>query len=306
MTPSGRIHSRFERGPDHARQDGMCRLLGILAAGPMPFVTCLRTARRSLASVSHEHPDGWGAAVLGASGAWSIQKPPLSEPAAHPNARFTVSARQCPSLSASFDDPYGVPISAILFGGRRARVAPLVYEARDWAHGVYVGATLVSETTAAATGDVGVPRNDPMAMLPFCGYNMGEYFGHWLSMGRRLVTQPRIFHVNGFRTDDHGKLLWPGFGDNIRVLHWIMERIAGRGAVRTTPIGNVPSAAALDVRGLGLSRAQLDALLAVDPQAWLAEIQQNETFLRSLGDRFPAALRAEHEALRDRLRASIS
>jgi phosphoenolpyruvate carboxykinase (GTP) len=227
-------------------------------------------------------------------------------PAAHPNSRFTVSARQCPSVGRSFDDPRGVPISAILFGGRRAKLAPLVYEARDWSHGVYVGATLVSETTAAATGAVGVPRNDPMAMLPFCGYNVADYFGHWLSMGRRLVTQPRIFHVNWFRTDDDGKVLWPGFGDNVRVLDWIVERVAGRAPARATAIGNLPAAGSLDVTGLDLAPAQLEALLSVDPQSWLAELQQNEVFLGKLGERLPPALWDEHRSLRDRLRASIS
>ncbi len=228
------------------------------------------------------------------------------DPAAHPNSRFTVSARQCPSIGASFDDPRGVPISAILFGGRRAKLAPLVYEARDWAHGVYVGATLVSETTAAATGAVGIPRNDPMAMLPFCGYNVADYLDHWLSMGRRLVTPPRIFHVNWFKTGADGKILWPGFGDNVRVLDWIVERVAGRAPARSTAIGNLPTTESLDVSGLELPREHLEALLSVDPQSWLAEVEQNGAFLSKLGDRLPEALWNEHRSLRDRLRASIS
>lgn len=229
-----------------------------------------------------------------------------SETAAHPNARFTVAAKQCPSVGASFDDPRGVPISAILFGGRRAHLTPLVYEARDWAHGVYMGATLVSETTAAATGTTGIPRNDPMAMLPFCGYNMADYFGHWLSMGKRLVTPPKIFHVNWFRQDDGGAFLWPGFGENIRVLKWITERIAGRVPAHATPIGNVPTESAFDTAGLDVHAIDFDALTRIDPQSWLAELAQNEDFIRTFGDRFPSVLRREHDALRDRLRASIS
>jgi phosphoenolpyruvate carboxykinase (GTP) len=232
--------------------------------------------------------------------------PGSAEPAAHPNSRFTVSAKQCPSVGRAFDAPRGVPISAILFGGRRATLAPLVYEAHNWAHGVYVGATLVSETTAAATGAVGVPRNDPMAMLPFCGYNMADYFGHWLSMGRRLVHPPRIFHVNWFRTGDDGRFLWPGFGENARVLAWIVDRVAGRGAARSTPIGQVPPEGALDLSGLEISPADRDALSSIDPQSWLAEVEHNDAFLASFGDRLPAMLSHEHRALRDRLRASIS
>ena len=149
-----------------------------------------------------------------------------------------------------------MPISAILFGGRRARLTPLVYEARDWAHGVYLGATLVSETTAAATGAVGIPRNDPMAMLPFCGYNVGDYFAHWLSMGKRLVRPPRVFHVNWFRTGDDGKFLWPGFGENIRVLQWILERVDGAQGARSTPIGLVPTREAFNLEGLDVGPFQ--------------------------------------------------
>ncbi len=229
-----------------------------------------------------------------------------AEPAAHPNARFTVSARQCPSVGPSFDDPNGVPISAILFGGRRARVAPLVYEARDWAHGVYVGATLVSETTAAATGATGVPRNDPMAMLPFCGLNMGDYFSHWLSIGKRLTHAPRIFHVNWFRTSPEGKLLWPGFGENIRVLKWILERVERRQGARATPIGNVPTRDAFDLHGLDLGDQHFDELVRVDRGEWLAETERNGSFLERFGARLPSALRHEHELLRNRLYAAAS
>ena len=234
------------------------------------------------------------------------QKGQSTGPAAHPNARFTVAARQCPTVGASIADPRGVPISAIIFGGRRARLAPLVYEARDWNHGVYVGATLVSETTAAATGAVGVPRNDPMAMVPFCGYNMGDYFGHWLQMGKRLVNPPRIFHVNWFRTNEEGKFLWPGFGDNIRVLKWILERVDNRAPARATAIGNVPTADALDLAGLDLNVPRMDELLAVDPGAWLEELTRNGAFLQRFEDRLPSSLQAEHHALRDRLGRSAS
>ncbi len=229
-----------------------------------------------------------------------------SEAAAHPNARFTVAARQCPTVGTSFDHPKGVPISAIVFGGRRARLTPLVYEARDWVHGVYVGATLVSETTAAATGAVGVPRNDPMAMVPFCGLNMGDYFGHWLSMGKRLVHPPRIFHVNWFRTGDDGKFLWPGFGENIRVLQWILERAEGAGGARSCPIGHVPVRDSINLDGLDIGPERFEQLVAIDPQEWLAEATRNGTFLERFGDRLPRPLAREHEDLLRRLRIAIS
>jgi phosphoenolpyruvate carboxykinase (GTP) len=225
-----------------------------------------------------------------------------SEPAAHPNSRFTVAVEQCPSVGSGIFQAKGVPISAILFGGRRVELAPLVYEARDWAHGVYVGATLVSETTAAATGQVGVPRNDPMAMLPFCGYNMGDYFAHWLAIGRRLKDPPRIFHVNWFRTDRDGRFLWPGFGENIRVLEWILKRIEGQGqAARTTPIGHVPIHDGLDLRGLDVSPDLFEALVAVDRSAWLEEAERNLQFLWRLGPRLPDAILREHQSLVERL-----
>jgi phosphoenolpyruvate carboxykinase (GTP) len=223
-------------------------------------------------------------------------------PAAHPNSRFTVAAEQCPSVGRSFFEPRGVPISAILFGGRRAQLTPLVYEARDWAHGVYVGATLVSETTAAATGEVGVPRNDPMAMLPFCGYNMGDYFTHWLSIGRRLTHPPRVFHVNWFRTDRNGRFLWPGFGENIRVLDWILRRVEGADGATSTPLGYVPRPEALNLGGLGIDSDRYAALAAVDPGAWLEEAERNSAFLARFGDRLPGLVQREHENLIDRLR----
>jgi phosphoenolpyruvate carboxykinase (GTP) len=227
-------------------------------------------------------------------------------PAAHPNARFTVAAKQCPTVGKAFDDPRGVPISAIVFGGRRARLTPLVYEARSWAHGVYMGATLVSETTAAATGAVGVPRNDPMAMLPFCGFNMADYFEHWLAMGRRLNNPPRIFHVNWFRSGEHQKPLWPGFGENIRVLKWILERANGVSGARPTPIGTVPTSDALDLTGLDIGSDRFEELFAIDPRAWLAEVSRNGTFLDRFGDRLPMPLWREHGALLDRLRGAVS
>ena len=224
------------------------------------------------------------------------------EKGAHPNSRFTVSAKQCPSVTSTIDDPRGVPISAIVFGGRRAKTTPLVFESTSWQHGVYLGATMVSETTAAATGAVGVPRNDPMAMLPFCGYNMADYFGHWLKVGERLTNPPKIFYVNWFRTDDDGKFLWPGYGDNIRVLSWMVDRVRGEGAAVPTVIGNVPAAHALDASGLGIDEAQLAALLAVDPSAWSGEAEAHRAFLEKFGDRTPRALWSEHEALVGRVR----
>lgn len=225
------------------------------------------------------------------------------EPAAHPNSRFTVAAEQCPSVGGSFFDVQGVPISAILFGGRRAQLTPLVYEARNWTHGVYMGATLVSETTAAATGDVGVPRNDPMAMLPFCGYNMGDYFAHWLSMENRLTRPPRIFHVNWFRTDREGRFLWPGFGDNIRVLDWVLRRVEGAGGAQATPIGHVPTYDAMDLSGLDVGKERFEALTAVYSGAWLEEAERNGAFLDRFGRRLPEAIRREHQAFVDNLRA---
>jgi phosphoenolpyruvate carboxykinase (GTP) len=232
--------------------------------------------------------------------------PGSPEPAAHPNARFTVAATQCPSTGASMLDPRGVPISAILFGGRRAEMAPLALEARDWRHGVYLGATMVSETTAAATGQVGVARRDPMAMLPFCGYNMGDYFRHWLGMGRVLKKPPRIYQVNWFRVGADGKYLWPGFGDNIRVLDWILRRVEGCGEGRETPLGFVPSERALDLRGLDLSGDRLARLLAVDPGAWIQEATSSRDFLRTFGDRLPEGLLRQHRALAKRLAVGVS
>ena len=225
-------------------------------------------------------------------------------PAAHPNSRYTVSAKQSPSISAHWEDPEGIPISAIIFGGRRARVAPLVYQSRDWQHGVFVGATMASETTAAATGAVGVTRRDPMAMIPFCGYNMGDYFRHWLEMGSKLENAPKIFHVNWFRKDENGKFLWPGYGENVRVLKWMLDRIEGRAAVTETPIGDVPAPGSLDLDGLAISRGALDELLRVDPSDWAEEVTATEKFFDKFGNRLPDEMRTEHKYLAGRLHRS--
>ncbi|HXX94088.1 MAG TPA: phosphoenolpyruvate carboxykinase (GTP) [Planctomycetota bacterium] len=224
--------------------------------------------------------------------------------AAHPNSRFTAPARQCPAISPKFDDPAGVPISAIIFGGRRGRVAPLVYEAFDWRHGVFVGASMGSETTAAATGQVGVVRRDPMAMIPFCGYNMADYFRHWLKMGTVSDEAPSIFHVNWFQTGPDGSYLWPGFGENIRVLRWILGRTRGQAQAVRTPIGHLPTPESLDVSGLRLSEGALGYLLTVDRDLWKTELEDQAQFFRRFGDRIPQELWDEHERLRRRLDGS--
>ncbi len=226
---------------------------------------------------------------------------PANGPAAHPNSRFTVSAKQNPNYAPEADSPRGVPLSAIIFGGRRRGVAPRVYEARDWNHGVLVGASVASETTAAAIGQAGVLRRDPMAMKPFAGYNFGDYWAHWLSMGQRLKHPPRIYHVNWFRRDADGKFLWPGFGDNLRVLDWVLRRCAGKADARETAIGNLPSAADLNLAGLDIPPAALDELLSVDTDAWRNEAVELGKDLDTYGSRTPAALRAELAALRQRL-----
>jgi phosphoenolpyruvate carboxykinase (GTP) len=229
---------------------------------------------------------------------------PSMGPAAQPNSRYTVAARQSPSISSHWEDPEGIPISAIIFGGRRAHVSPLVYQSRDWQHGVFVGATLASETTAATTGAVGVTRRDPMAMLPFCGYNMGDYFRHWFEMGRKIKNPPKIFHVNWFRRDENGKFLWPGYGENVRVLKWMLDRIVGRAQATDTPIGYVPTPDSLDLDGLSIPRKNLDELLAVDPADWTQELTETGKFFEKFGDRLPDEIRAEHKALADRLQRS--
>jgi phosphoenolpyruvate carboxykinase (GTP) len=226
---------------------------------------------------------------------------PGKEKAAHPNSRFTTPAHQCPSISPHWEDPQGVPISAIIFGGRRARVAPLVYQSFNWQHGVFVGASMASETTAAATGAVGVVRHDPMAMLPFCGYNMADYFRHWLAMGRAVARPPQIFHVNWFRTDAQGHFLWPGFGQNVRVLKWILERVRGGGKAVETPIGYVPALDGLECEGLDLSSSTLEELLRVDRADWEQEVASQAQFFSKFGARLPQEIWTEYEQLAQRL-----
>jgi phosphoenolpyruvate carboxykinase (GTP) len=225
--------------------------------------------------------------------------------AAHPNARFTVAAAQCPVIAPEWENPAGVPIDAILFGGRRGTVVPLVREALDWEHAVFLGATMSSEQTAAATGTVGQLRFDPFAMLPFCGYNMADYFEHWLSVGRRKGARlPRVFHVNWFRKDpETGGYLWPGFGDNARVLEWIVRRLDGEAGAQETPIGLVPRADDLNTNGLDLDPRALEALLTVDPAAARGELDQVEQHLGTFGDRLPEAVRRQFERTRERLQA---
>ena len=227
-------------------------------------------------------------------------------PAAHPNARYTVPAKQSPSISPQWEAPEGVPISAFIFGGRRARVAPLVYESFDWQHGVFVGATMASETTAAATGDVGITRRDPMAMLPFCGYNMADYFGHWLQMGKKIPKPPKIFHVNWFRKGVDGKFLWPGYSENVRVLKWILERVEGRGAAQETPIGYVPAKSGLTLDGLKISDDALNELLRVNPGDWEAELEDSKQFLMKFGARLPREIREEHGKLAKRFEPLVT
>jgi phosphoenolpyruvate carboxykinase (GTP) len=224
-------------------------------------------------------------------------------PGAHPNSLFTAPASQCPSISKHWEDTQGVPISAIIFGGRREHLAPLVYQSLDWSHGVFVGASVASERTAAQVGKVGEIRRDPMAMLPFVGYHMGDYFAHWLNMGTRIPKPPRIFHVNWFRKDEKGKFLWPGFGDNLRVLEWILARCRGEGKARQTPIGHVPTPDGLDLSGLNLPAGTMEKLLEVRREEWESERAGIETYFESFGKRLPAELKKQHSALKERLKS---
>jgi phosphoenolpyruvate carboxykinase (GTP) len=224
-------------------------------------------------------------------------------PAAHPNARFTAPASQDPAIAPEWEDPAGVPISAILFGGRRSSVVPLVTEAFDWQHGVFLGSIMASETTAAAAGAVGNLRRDPFAMLPFCGYNMADYFGHWLEVGQATDASklPKMFYVNWFRKDDDGRWLWPGFGENSRVLEWVFQRVAGEGEAVETPIGYVPAPGAINTSGVDVSDADMEQLLKVDPADWKAEVPLIEQHYEFLGSHVPSELRAELTKLAERL-----
>ncbi|MGH7827334.1 MAG: phosphoenolpyruvate carboxykinase (GTP) [Candidatus Binatia bacterium] len=230
--------------------------------------------------------------------------PASAHPAAHPNARFTVSVKQCPTYSSEWEKAEGVPISAILFGARRQKLVPLVYQSFNWQHGTFLGATLASETTAAATGAVGVVRRDPMAMLPFCGYNMGDYWGHWLSMTTRATNPPKIFRVNWFQRNEQGKFLWPGFGENLRVLRWVIERCKGGGDADETPIGYVPKASSLNGGdGLKVSKSDFKRLVSVDRDGWKANLKSQSEFFEKFGDHLPAGIKEEQTALERRLKA---
>ena len=226
---------------------------------------------------------------------------PANGPAAHPNSRFTVSAKRNPSYSPHAEDPQGVPITALVFGGRRREVAPLVYEARDWKHGVLVGASVASETTAAAVGKVGVVRRDPMAMQPFCGYNFADYWRHWLNVGSKLSRAPRIYHVNWFRRDADNKFLWPGYGENLRVLEWMLKRCAGQASATESAIGNLPRAEDLNTKGLNVSADALRALLTVEPSQWRKEVAEMRAYLEKYGNRVPAEMYQELAAVEKRL-----
>jgi phosphoenolpyruvate carboxykinase (GTP) len=229
--------------------------------------------------------------------------PESGTPASHPNARFTVAAAQDPAIAPEWQDPEGVPIDAILFGGRRASVVPLVFQSRDWDHGVFLGSIMASETTAAATGAVGKLRRDPFAMLPFCGYNMADYFSHWLDVGASADPEklPKIFYVNWFRKDVDGRWLWPGYGENSRVLSWVFDRAGGEGEAQETPIGFIPAPGSIDTDGLDISAEDMDKLLAVDLDDWRAEVPSIREHYAQFGDKIPATLTAELDRLEQQL-----
>ncbi len=233
-------------------------------------------------------------------------RPDSGHKAAHPNSRFTSPIAQCPVYSPKWEDPQGVPISAILFGCRRSALVPLVTESFDWGHGVYLGATLESETTAATAGATGVTRRDPMAMLPFCGYNMADYFSHWLQMGQRLAQPPKIFRINWFRVDGQGRFIWPGFGENLRVLKWIIDRCRGQAEAARTPLGWLPTAEALGKEDLPISSEGWERLLSVDGPGWLEAARAQTGFFNRFGERIPTELRRQQQALVDRLEREVS
>ncbi|MBM3216477.1 phosphoenolpyruvate carboxykinase (GTP) [Candidatus Poribacteria bacterium] len=253
----------------------------------------------------HGHPwwEGCGREAPSSLLNWQGQPWDGSAPAAHPNSRFTAPARQCPSISPEWENPQGVPIDIMLFGGRRARLTPLIYEPFDWAHGVFVAATIGSETTAAQTGRVGVVRRDPMAMLPFCGYNMSDYLSHWLEMGKRIPKPPRIFHVNWFRKGEDGRWLWPGFGQNLRPLLWALERARGTAGAQETPIGYLPRQSDLNLDGLEIDAADLDELLQVRDGEWTGEADEVGKFFETLGPRLPDEMHRQLSGLKGRLNA---
>ena len=230
--------------------------------------------------------------------------PDSGVPGAHPNSRFTAPAKNCPCISSEFENPQGVPISAIVFGGRRAKLAPLVYQSRDWNHGVFVGSAMASETTAAASGAVGVVRRDPMAMLPFCGYNMADYWQHWFNMGEKLGDKaPKIFNVNWFRKDEDGQFMWPGFGDNLRVLEWILKRCDGTVGAKETAIGYLPEPTDIDLEGIeGVTEESLASILDVDKELWRTEAEGIEEFYSKFGDRLPAGIREQIDTLKNNLK----
>ncbi|MBP3333784.1 MAG: phosphoenolpyruvate carboxykinase (GTP), partial [Clostridia bacterium] len=225
----------------------------------------------------------------------------LETSGAHPNSRFTALAKNCPCISSEFNSTTGVPLSAIIFGGRRAKTAPLVYQSKNWQHGTFVGSIMASETTAAASGAVGVVRRDPMAMRPFVGYNMGDYWAHWIEMGKKIPNAPKIFHVNWFRTDDNGNFIWPGFGDNMRVLLWILDRCEGKVDAVETPIGYVPKVEDLQLEGLDIDEATIKELLRVEPDWWKEDIVNIKEFYELVGDHVPAEMYEELAALEKRL-----
>ncbi|MFC1577067.1 phosphoenolpyruvate carboxykinase (GTP) [Candidatus Omnitrophota bacterium] len=220
---------------------------------------------------------------------------------AHPNSRFTAPLSQCPSASNRLEHHHGVPISAIIFGGRRARLAPLVYESFNWQHGVFVGATMASERTAAQYGKQGEVRRDPMAMLPFCGYNMADYFRHWLSMGKKIAKKPRIFHVNWFRQDKEGNYLWPGYNENLRVIEWIVDRCSGNAEAEELPIGYIPTPESIDMTGLKISKAALKKLLSIDRKEWKKDLEEQKEFFKRFGKGLPKEIADEYRALKKRL-----